>query len=181
MKIVFYGLTITSSWGNGHATTYRSLCKALAARGHRIDFVEKDVEWYRSNRDLPAPPYCRVHLYDSWEASADKLLTLARDADAIVIGSYFPDAIVATRALLDADCGPPLFYDIDTPITLSHLRAQRWLRVPGCCADPALCGLSQLHRGPCAARVGDVFRLTTRRAVLLFGRCESVCSDACTR
>jgi spore maturation protein CgeB len=124
MKIVFYGLTITSSWGNGHATTYRSLCKALAARGHRIDFIEKDVEWYRSNRDLPKPPYCTVHLYDSWEASASALLALAKNADAIVIGSYFADAIAATRALLDAGCGPLLFYDIDTPITLSHLRAQ---------------------------------------------------------
>jgi spore maturation protein CgeB len=124
MKIVFYGLTITSSWGNGHATTYRSLCKALAARGHRIDFVEKDVEWYRNNRDLPGPPYCNVHLYDSWEASASRLLALARNADAIVIGSYFPDAIAATRTLLDAGYGPVLFYDIDTPITLSHLRSQ---------------------------------------------------------
>ena len=81
MKIVFYGLTITSSWGNGHATTYRSLCKALAARGHHINFIEKDVEWYRSNRDLPSPTYCSVHLYDSWEDSAGTLLALAKDAD----------------------------------------------------------------------------------------------------
>ena len=123
MKIVFYGLTITSSWGNGHATTYRSLCRALTARGHRIEFVEKDVEWYRGNRDLSAPPYCNVHLYESWEASAGTLVALARDADAVVVGSYFPDAIAATHALLDAGCGPLLFYDIDTPITLSHLRA----------------------------------------------------------
>ena len=123
MKIVFYGLTITSSWGNGHATTYRSLCKALSARGHTIDFVEKDVEWYRSNRDLPSPPYCKVHLYESWEESASDLLTVASDADAIVVGSYFPDAVAATQALLNAGCGPLLFYDIDTPITLSHLRA----------------------------------------------------------
>lgn len=124
MKIVFYGLTITSSWGNGHATTYRSLCKALAARGHRIEFVEKDVEWYRSNRDLAAPAYCNVHLYDSWETSTGTLVALASDADAIVVGSYFPDAIAATHALLSTGCRPVMFYDIDTPITLSHLRKQ---------------------------------------------------------
>ena len=124
MKIVLYGLTITSSWGNGHATTYRSLCKALAARGHQIEFVEKDVEWYRSNRDLPQPPYCTVHLYDEWESSAAWLTGLAADADAIVVGSYFPDAIAVTRALLHAGSGPLLFYDIDTPITVSHLRTQ---------------------------------------------------------
>ncbi len=124
MKIVIFGLTITSSWGNGHATTYRSLCKALAARGHQIDFVENDVEWYRSNRDLPEPGYCKVHLYEQWEPSIAWLTGLARDADAVVVGSYFPDAIAATEALLAAGCGPLLFYDIDTPITLSWLRKQ---------------------------------------------------------
>lgn len=123
MKIIFYGLTLTSSWGNGHATTYRSLVKALARRGHRIDFVEKDVEWYRNTRDLPQPDFCRVHFYDDWRTDAAPMLELASDADAIVIGSYFPDAIAATRALLDAGAGPLLFYDIDTPVTMSGLRA----------------------------------------------------------
>jgi spore maturation protein CgeB len=124
MKVVVYGLTITSSWGNGHATTYRSLLKALARRGNRIHFVEKDVEWYRSNRDLPNPEFCSVHLYEEWEASATPLLALSKDADVVIVGSYFADAIAATRALLaEADC-PILFYDIDTPITLSRLREQ---------------------------------------------------------
>jgi spore maturation protein CgeB len=122
MKIVIFGLTITSSWGNGHATTYRSLSKALARRGHSISFVEKDVEWYRSNRDLPEPEYCRVCLYSDWLSSRRALLRMAADADVIVIGSYFPDAITATRELLDAGSGPLLFYDIDTPITLAGLR-----------------------------------------------------------
>ena len=122
MKIVIYGLTITSSWGNGHGTTYRSLCKALTARGHSITFVERDVEWYRSNRDLPSPPYATVRLYDDWATQHPSLIALAKDADAIVIGSYFPDAIAATEALLAANFGPILFYDIDTPITLAALR-----------------------------------------------------------
>ncbi len=123
MKIVFFGLTITSSWGNGHATTYRSLLKALHQRGHQVHFIEKDVEWYRSNRDLPRPPYCRVHLYEEWSADAASLLRIGKDADVIVIGSYYPDAIAATRALLEEAHPPILFYDIDTPITLAQLRA----------------------------------------------------------
>jgi len=123
MKIVIYGLAITSSWGNGHATTYRSLSKALARRGHHIHFVEKDLEWYRHNRDLPQPEFCSVHLYDDWSHDARKLVRLSKDADAIVIGSYFPDAIVATDALLHAGYGPLIFYDIDTPITMTQLRA----------------------------------------------------------
>ena len=122
MKIVVYGLTLTSSWGNGHATTYRSLLKALARRGHQIVFVEKDVEWYRSNRDLPSPNFCRVELYADWAADEARLTDCSRDADAIVIGSYFPDAIAASRALFAHVSGAILFYDIDTPITLHHLR-----------------------------------------------------------
>jgi spore maturation protein CgeB len=118
MKIVFYGLTISSSWGNGHATTYRSLCKALARRGHHIHFIEKDVEWYRNHRDLPDPDFCNLQLYHSWN---NRTLRAGKDADVIVVGSYFPDAIAVTNALFDAGYGPVLFYDIDTPVTLAEL------------------------------------------------------------
>ena len=124
MKLVTFGLTVTSSWGNGHATTFRSLFKALARRGHTLHFVERDVEWYRSNRDLPAPAFCTVHLYEDWVAEAPHLLALAKDADAVLIGSYFPDAIALAEALL-ARPGPPLlFYDIDTPVTMAALRSE---------------------------------------------------------
>jgi spore maturation protein CgeB len=122
MKIVVYGLTITSSWGNGHATTYRSLLKALAQRGHQIVFVEKDVEWYRNNRDLSHPGFCSVELYEDWATDEARLLRLSMDADAVVVGSYFYDAIVASRSLFARVRCPVLFYDIDTPITLSRLR-----------------------------------------------------------
>lgn len=123
MKIVIFGLSITSSWGNGHATTYRSLCKALAHRGHCIDFVEKDTEWYRGNRDMPEPEFCRVHLYGEWQQDRRRLLDVCRGADAIVIGSYFPDAIAVTKELLDIGSGTIIFYDIDTPITIAKLRS----------------------------------------------------------
>lgn len=124
MRIVIYGLTITSSWGNGHATTYRSLVKALAARGHNVHFIERNDEWYRANRDLPAPDFCTVQLYDNWEQSVKAVVAASRGADVIVVGSYFPDAVALTRALLAVSRGPILFYDIDTPITLANLRAR---------------------------------------------------------
>lgn len=124
MKIVVYGLTITSSWGNGHATTYRSLLRALARLGHRIHFVEKDLEWYRSNRDLPQPEFCTVHLYADWSADAQAMLALSDDADAVVIGSYFADATAATKELASRGAGPLMFYDIDTPVTLAQLQTQ---------------------------------------------------------
>src|SRR5436309_6785968 len=125
MKIVIFGLTITSAWGNGHATTYRSLVKALFLRGHRVEFIEKNVEWYKNNRDLPDPEYFKLRLYKDWKSNRPALIRMCSDADAVVIGSYFPDAIAATKAILDAGFGPIFFYDIDTPVTLAALRAKR--------------------------------------------------------
>jgi spore maturation protein CgeB len=122
MKIVIFGLTITSAWGNGHATTFRSLIKALARRGHRVEFVEKDAPWYRDNRDLPSPPFCQLRLYEDWQTNGHSLVQACRDADAIVIGSYFPDAAAAANALFGAGFGPVFFYDIDTPVTMAGLR-----------------------------------------------------------
>ena len=124
MRIVFYGLTITSSWGNGHATTYRSLIKALAKRGHSVHFVEKNVEWYRDNRDLPKPEFCTVQLYEKWDESVGALVDASKDADAIVIGSYFNDANALSAELFTVLSAPLLFYDIDTPITIAQLREQ---------------------------------------------------------
>lgn len=123
MKIVILGLSITSSWGNGHATTFRALCRELHRRGHHIIFIEKDVEWYRSNRDLPEPPYVTLWLYEDWQRDGIGIVRDAiRDADSIVVGSYFPDAIAATALLQQEAKAPVLFYDIDTPITIAALR-----------------------------------------------------------
>lgn len=103
MKIVIFGLTITSAWRNGHATTFRSLLFALSQRGHTVVFIEKDLEWYRSNRDLPQPDFCTLVLYEDWHtAQRSLLLAHCKDADAIVVGSYAPDATRATHALASA-------------------------------------------------------------------------------
>jgi spore maturation protein CgeB len=67
MDFVIFGLSITSSWGNGHATTYRALVRTLAARGHRVTFLERNLPWYVANRDMPAPPGAATVLYDSVE------------------------------------------------------------------------------------------------------------------
>ena len=158
MKIVIYGLSITSSWGNGHATTYRSLCKALHARGHQIVFVEKDVEWYRNNRDLPSPVYCEVRLYERWEDEAAQLVALAEDADAIVIGSYFCDAIMATQQLLHAGNGPLLFYDIDTPITMSALRSAGRCEYLDAASIPHFAAYLSFTGGPVLQELEERFR-----------------------
>lgn len=122
MNIVVFGLSITSAWGNGHATTFRALFDALHRRGHDILFYEKNLEWYASNRDLPHPPYCRVRLYEDWnDIAAEARRELSR-ADVGLVGSYFPDGIAAIDQLLESSSEVKAFYDIDTPITISGLR-----------------------------------------------------------
>ena len=136
MKIVICGLSITSSWGNGHATTYRSLARALRGRGHRIVFFERDLEWYASNRDMPEPPFCRVYIYENWNEVVSLLRRQLADADVAVVGSYFPDGIEAAAEVLSSSVPVKAFYDIDTPITVAKLRAgdEEYIRrdqVPG--------------------------------------------------
>lgn len=124
MKIVVFGLSITSAWGNGHATTFRALFEALHRRGHKIVFYEKNLEWYASNRDLPEPPYCKLRLYEDWSDVVPEARRELADADVGLVGSYFPDGIRAIDELLDSSVAVKAFYDIDTPITIAGLRQQ---------------------------------------------------------
>ncbi|MGF1634720.1 MAG: glycosyltransferase [Phycisphaerae bacterium] len=123
MKIVFIGLSITSSWGNGHATTYRGLLRELAARGHSVTFLERDVPWYAGeNRDLPEPPYCRTCLYDDLTALKSRHGRLVSTADVVVVGSYVPQGVEVGDWVLKTARGLRCFYDIDTPVTLGQLK-----------------------------------------------------------
>jgi spore maturation protein CgeB len=119
--IVILGLSITSSWGNGHATTYRALVKALKRRGHKVTFLERDVPWYAEHRDLPKPPYCRTSLYRDLADLQTRFGTLVRRADAVIVGSYVPEGVAVGRWAIRTAGGPVAFYDIDTPVTLAKL------------------------------------------------------------
>jgi spore maturation protein CgeB len=120
MRIAILGLSITSSWGNGHATTYRALVRALSERGHEVQFFERDVEWYADNRDLPESPYWRTTLYDSLDALYLHRSSI-RAADVVVVGSYVPDGPQIIDWIMDNASGVRAFYDIDTPVTLAAL------------------------------------------------------------
>jgi spore maturation protein CgeB len=84
-SLVVFGLSLSSSWGNGHASTFRGLLRALAARGWSITFFEKDVEWYSSNRDLPDPGFCDLRLYSGWPSARPAVDEVVRQADAVII------------------------------------------------------------------------------------------------
>lgn len=122
LNVVLIGLTITSSWGNGHATTYRGLVRHLVARGHRVLFLEHDKPWYASSRDLPHPPYGRTHLYASVDELKDRFGREVREADLVVVGSYVPEGVAVGEWVTRTAGGVTAFYDIDTPVTLARLR-----------------------------------------------------------
>lgn len=123
-RITFLGLSLTSSWGNGHATIFRALVRALVRRGHDVTFLERDKPWYASNRDLPDPledVYGTVHLYDSLDDLRQNHAEAVRDADLVIVGSYVPDGVAVGQWVIDTAGGVPAFYDIDTPVTLAKL------------------------------------------------------------
>lgn len=121
MKIVIFGLTISSSWGNGHATLWRGLCRALIRRGHRVVFFEKDVPYYAAHRDLQVIPGGELRLYPDWEFISPTARRHLADADVGMVTSYCPDSLAATGLLLDSPARVRAFYDLDTPVTLARL------------------------------------------------------------
>lgn len=125
MKLVIFGLTISSSWGNGHATLWRALCRSLARRGHRVVFFERDVPYYAAHCDLTEIPDGKLRLYSAWEDALPLAKRHLADADVVVITSYCPDATRASELALSSRAELRIFYDLDTPITLELLESGR--------------------------------------------------------
>jgi spore maturation protein CgeB len=161
MNIVILGLSITSSWGNGHATTYRGLVRELARAGHEVLFLERDMPWSAAERDLPEPPYGTTRLYESLSDLKFRFHDEIRDADAVIVGSFVPDGVRVGEWVLANTGGVAAFYDIDTPATLARLARgehdylsplliphyQLYLSFTG---GPILRRLEQQYGSPCA-------------------------------
>lgn len=161
LNIVILGLSVTSSWGNGHATTYRGLMRELCHQGHDMLFLERDVPWYASNRDMPNPPFGRTELYSTLEELRDRFTTAIRDADFVIVGSYVPEGVLVGEWVTNVARGATAFYDIDTPVTLAKLergdyeyltpelipRYDLYLSFSG---GPTLTRLEQQYGSPCA-------------------------------
>ncbi|MFL5515606.1 MAG: glycosyltransferase [Gemmatimonadales bacterium] len=121
MKLVVFGLSISSSWGNGHATLWRGLVDALCALGHRVVFFERDLPYYAAHRDLSELPAGRLVLYPDWESVVDFARRELADADVAVVTSYCPDGVSAGELVLGCSGVARVFYDLDTPVTLTRL------------------------------------------------------------
>ncbi len=124
MTIVIFGLSVSSSWGNGHAALWRGLIRALLAAGHRVTFFERDVPYYADTRDLDClPDGGTLVLYRDWTEALPAVRRALDGADVGVVTSYCPDALAATRLLEDTRLPVRCFYDLDTPVTLARLQA----------------------------------------------------------
>ena len=121
MRFCIFGLTLSSAWGNGHATHYRALVRALHRRGHEITFFEKDVEYYALRRDFVACDYCNLQLYNKWEELRPLALAHAAEADVVIVGSYCPEGAHINDDVLALSHPLRIFYDLDTPVTLGRL------------------------------------------------------------
>lgn len=121
LNITILGLSITSSWGNGHATTFRALVKELNKAGHKVTFLERDVPWYASNRDLAKPEFCQLFLYQDLNGLKDNYSEQVRAADLVIVGSYVPEGVDVGKWVCNEARGIKAFYDIDTPVTLAKL------------------------------------------------------------
>lgn len=122
MRLVIFGLTVSSSWGNGHATLWRGLCKALSESGHEVEFFERDVSYYANHRDLTSPETYKLTLYPDWTQVLSQAQAAVAQADAAMVTSYCPDAQAASDLILGSRAAK-VFYDLDTAVTLETLRS----------------------------------------------------------
>jgi spore maturation protein CgeB len=123
MKLVVFGLSITSAWGNGHATLWRALCRALGEAGHRVTFLERDQPWYAEARDALEIAGLETVIYPDWESVHPRATRALRDADAAIVTSYCADGPAASALVMAAARPVRVFYDLDTPVTLARLAA----------------------------------------------------------
>lgn len=126
MQFVIFGLTVSSSWGNGHATLWRGLWRALARRGHRIVFFERDVPYYAEHRDLAELAGGELVLYPDWDDIVARARRELQGSDVAMVTSYCPDGVAASDLMTESAGGAlKVFYDMDTPVTLENLREGR--------------------------------------------------------
>jgi spore maturation protein CgeB len=167
MKIVVCGLSISSAWGNGHATLLRGLFRALHDDGHEVHFFERDTPYYAANRDTDRFPFVDLHLYSAWADVLPALKQHLRDTDAAMVTSYCADGVSASRLITASNIPRTIFYDMDAPVTLSRLeRGEEVEYIPP--EGLSAFDLVLSYTGGEALRLLR-YRLHARRAAALYG------------
>ena len=172
MRIVIFGLTVSSTWGNGHAALWRGMVRALASAGVHVTFFERNQSFYADNRDLSALPHGGdLVLYDDWASVRQRAQAALTGADAALVTSYCPDGIAATELLLESSAAVRCFYDMDTPVTLARLQAGETLPYIG---PHGLSGFEVVFSYTGGAALDGLRRLGARRALPLYGWVDPV-------
>jgi spore maturation protein CgeB len=162
VKITVFGLTLSSSWGNGHATPYRAIIRALDRMGHEVRFFEKDVPYYSSRRDFDSCAYCELTLYSDWAEVRDRALSTAADSDVVITASFLPEGRRINDEVLDLGHPLRIFYDLDTPVTLNSLR-QGDVEYVDAAQIPAFDLVLSFTGGKALATLEDEYRARTVR------------------
>jgi spore maturation protein CgeB len=170
MKLVVFGLSISSSWGNGHATLWRGLCRALALASHHVVFFERDTPYYRDTRDLHELESGKLVLYPGWDEVRAQAKAELDTADAVIVTSYCPDGVAAAELCMSAARPVRVFYDLDTPVTLAALESgQR----PPYIGEPGLADFDlvlSFTGGPALTLLEE--RLGARHVAALYGHVD---------
>jgi spore maturation protein CgeB len=166
MKLVIFGLTISSSWGNGHATVWRGLCRELARLGHKVTFFEKNVAYYAAHRDVHEIPGGKLILYDTWSDALSQARQHLADADVSMVTSYCPDGIAAAELVM-ASRPLKVFYDLDTPVTLEQIESGQGVGYIGASGLRDFDIVLSFTGGRALTELQT--RLGARRAVALYG------------
>lgn len=127
MKIAFYGSSLLSSYWNGAATYYRGLLRAMAQRGHDIVFYEPDAYDRQKHRDIDAPDWCQVVVYDATPHAMTQAARRAASADVVVKASgvgYEDDALLQAVMANARQGAIRIFWDVDAPATLAEISPQ---------------------------------------------------------
>ena len=170
MKLVVFGLSVTSSWGNGHATLLRGLFRALARRGHKVVFFEKDLPYYAAHRDPPEVWSCRTILVSGWGETWAAARAELSDADVVMTTSYCPDARLVDEMVFSSPVPLKVFYDLDLPVTLDRAKRGEPSTISARAASPILSVIS-FTGGEAVVRDACSF-LGARRVVPLYGSAD---------
>jgi spore maturation protein CgeB len=121
MKLIVFGLSVSSAWGNGRATLWRGLIRALAAKGHSVTFYERDTDYQALHRDGFDLPNGKLIVYSDFDEIRSSAAAALQMADVGMVTSNCPDALAASQLVLGSAVETRAFYELDTPITLSRL------------------------------------------------------------
>lgn len=119
--IVVIGLSISSSWGNGHASAYRGLLCELVKSGYNILFLERANPLFAAHRDFHSDKSFKIEFYTSLKELKKKYGAAVENAQLVIVGSSVTEGAAVGEWVCNAAKGIAAFYDIDTPLTMKNL------------------------------------------------------------